>query len=149
MLAAVVLAGCSDDGIDRDGDGRIVESGDVSVFDLQPGDCIVLDESLESAVETLPARPCDEEHNAEVYALVEMDDIDTYPGERELSLRAERECLAQFADYVGVDVADSTLFPTTLIPGIQGWQNDQDRTAVCFTVTAGEMIAHSVRGTGR
>lgn len=149
VVALVALAACSGDSADRDGDGRITSAGDVSVFDLTAGDCVVFDESLEPEVETLPAVPCDEEHNAEVYALVEVDDLDTYPGERELSIRAERDCLAHFADYVGTDLADSTLFPTTAIPAIRGWQDDHDRTVVCFVLTAGEMVTGSLQGSGR
>ncbi len=149
MAVVALLAGCSDDGAGRDDDGRITSAGDISVFDLAEGDCVIFDESLEPEVETLPAVPCDEEHNGEVYALVEVDDLDTYPGERELSLRAERDCLAHFADYVGADLADSTLFPTTAIPGIRGWQDDDDRTVVCFVLTAGEMVTGSLQGSGR
>lgn len=148
-LVLLVAAGCSDDGADRDDEGHITSAGDVSVFDLVEGDCVIFDESLEPEVETMPAVPCDDPHNGEVYALVDVDDLDAYPGERELSIRAERDCLAHFADYVGIDLADSTLFPTTAIPAIRGWQDDGDRTVVCFVLTAGEMVTGTLRDSGR
>jgi hypothetical protein len=97
-------------------------------------------------METLPVVPCDEPHEGEVYALVELDDLDAYPGERELSDRAEMECLARFAGYVGVELADSTLFTTYMIPSIRGWQDDDDRTVVCLTVSAGGPLTRSVAG---
>ena len=146
LVAVLALAGCSDDGPDRGEDGRITSAGDLSVFDLVPGDCVVYDDSLESANETLPVVPCDEPHEGEVYALVEIDDLDAYPGERELSNRAELECLARFAGYVGVELADSTLCTTYMIPSIRGWQDDGDRTVVCLTVSAGGPLTRSVAG---
>jgi hypothetical protein len=146
LVLVLVLAACSDDGAKRGEDGRITSAGDLSVFDLVPGDCIVFDDSLEQAMETLPVVPCDEPHEGEVYALVELDDLDAYPGERELSDRAEMECLSRFAGYVGVELADSTLFTTYMIPSIRGWQDDDDRTVVCLTVSAGGPLTRSVAG---
>jgi hypothetical protein len=148
-LAALVLtAGCSDSGPDRDATGRITSAGDLSVFELVPGDCVVIDDSLEAANETLPVVPCDDPHQAEVFALVEVEDLDAYPGERELSNRAELECIARFSDYVGVDLVDSELFYTYMIPSIRGWQEDADRTVVCMVLSAGGPLEGSVAGAG-
>jgi hypothetical protein len=149
VVASIWLVGaCSDGGPERGDDGRLTSAGDLSVFDLVPGDCVVFDDSLEAANETLPVVPCGEPHEGEVYALVEIDDLDAYPGERELSNRAELECLARFADYVGVELADSVLFTTYMIPSIRGWQDDGDRTVVCMTVSAGGPLTQSVAGSG-
>lgn len=149
MLAAVLLfavAACSDDGPGRDDEGRITSAGDLSVFDLETGDCVVLDDDLEAANETLPVVPCDEPHQAEVYALVDVDDLDQYPGERELSNRAELECVGEFSGYVGVDLADSELYFTYLIPSIRSWQDDGDRTVVCMALGVGAPLERSVEG---
>jgi hypothetical protein len=149
LVALVLLVGaCSSDDPTRGDDGRIVNGGDLSVFDLVPGDCVVLADDLEAVNETLPVVPCEEPHQAEVYALVEVDDLDAYPGERELSDRAELECLDEFADYVGVDLVDSTLFFTYMIPSVRGWQEEQHRTVVCLVVAAGRPIEGSVAGSG-
>lgn len=144
----MVLGACSDDSPDRDGEGRIVSAGDLSVFELSIGDCVVFTSDIEAANSTLPVVPCDEPHQAEVYALVDLDDLDQYPGERELSNRAELECLATFGDYVGVELADSTLFFTYLIPAVRGWQEDGDRTVVCMALGVGGPLDRSVKGTG-
>jgi hypothetical protein len=146
LVLAVVLGACSDDGPGRDDTGQITSAGDLSVFDLQVGDCVLIDDELEAANETLPVVPCDEPHQAEVYALVDVDDLDQYPGERELSNRAEIECVAEFADYVGVDLADSVLFFTYMIPSIRSWQDDDDRTVVCMVLGVGGPLEGSVRG---
>lgn len=150
MVCLVAGSACSGGGPDRDADGRITASGDVDVFDLRVGDCLVLDDSVDASVESLPAVPCDEPHQGEVYALYEIDDedIDTYPGERELSNMAEAVCVAEFADYVGVDLADSTLFFTYLVPSIRGWQDGDDRTVVCLAVAAGRTLEQSVERSG-
>jgi hypothetical protein len=146
LVLAVALGACSDDGPGRDDAGQITSAGDLSVFDLQVGDCVLIDDELEAANETLPVVPCDEPHQAEVYALVDVDDLDQYPGERELSNRAETECVAEFADYVGVDLADSVLFFTYMIPSIRSWQDDDDRTVVCMVLGVGGPLEGSVRG---
>jgi hypothetical protein len=142
------VAGCSSDDARRGADGRITESGQLSVFDMQPGDCLVLDDELEATNESLMAVPCDEPHQAEVYALVDAEEFDAYPGERELSTWAELECLALFAGYVGVPLADSTLFPTNMIPSVRGWQDADDRTVVCIALSAGGPLEQSVRASG-
>lgn len=150
MAVLVCVAGaCSGGGAERDESGRIVSGGEVDVFELQEGDCIVF-EDIESSVEALAAVPCDEPHEGEVFALVDIDDIEVYPGERELSNRAEVECVSRFADYVGVDLVDSTLFYTYLTPSIRGWQDEDepDRTVVCFVLSAGGPIEVSARDSG-
>lgn len=148
IALSLVLGACSDDSPDRDGDGRITSAGDLSVFDLVEGDCVVLDSDVEAANSTLPVVPCDEPHQAEVYSLVVLDDLDQYPGERELSNRAELECVGTFGDYVGVELADSTLFFTYMIPAVRSWQEDGDRTVVCMALGVGGPLEGSVKGTG-
>lgn len=144
----VVLGACSDDSPDRDAEGRITSSGDLSVFDLVVGDCVLFDSDIEAANSTLPVVPCDEPHQAEVYSLVDLEDLDQYPGERELSNRAELECVATFGDYVGVELADSTLFFTYMIPAVRSWQEDGDRTVVCMALGVGGPLEGSMKGTG-
>ncbi len=148
VAVALLLGACSDDTPDRDDEGRITSAGDLSVFDLAVGDCVVVTHETEAVNDTLPVVPCDEPHQSEVYALVELEDLDQYPGERELSNRAELECVATFGDYVGVDLADSTLFFTYLIPAVRSWQEDGDRTVVCMTLGVGGPLEGSVRGSG-
>lgn len=150
LLAAllVVAAACSSDEADRDEDGRITRTGQLSVFDLQIGDCIVFDDVPDATVDEVTVTPCDEPHQSEVYAIVEVDDLDAYPGERELSNRAELECLAPFDDYVGIELAESTLFFTYLVPTVRSWQEDQDREVLCLIVAAGRVLEGSVAGSG-
>lgn len=148
IFATLLLGACSGDSPDRDDDGRIVSSGDLGVYDLRVGDCVLFDSSVESANETVPVVPCEEPHQAEIYALVELEDLDQYPGERELSDRAELECIATFGDYVGAELADSTLFFTYMIPAVRGWQEDGDRTVVCLALGVGGPLEGSLRGSG-
>lgn len=148
MVVILLVAACSDDAPSRGEDGRLTSAGELSVFDLRSGDCLILDETLEPTNETLPVVPCEDEHQAEVYALVDVDDIDAYPGERELANRAEHECIREFPDYVGVDLVDSELFYTYMIPSIRSWQDDDDRTVVCIAMAAGRPLEGSVEGSG-
>ncbi len=145
-ILAVVGVACSSDEAARDEDGRITSTGQLDVFDLEIGDCIVFDDMPDSTVEDLTVTPCDEPHQSEVYALVEVDDLDAYPGERELSNRAELECVSRFEDYVGIEFAESTLFSTYLIPTVRSWQEAEDREIVCLVVAAGRVLEDSVEG---
>ena len=49
---------------------------------------------------------------------------------------------------MGVDYRDSELFFTYLLPSPRSWEQDEDRTTLCFvTTTDGAQLTQSVEGT--
>jgi hypothetical protein len=150
LVAATLLAGCSS----LDGD-----TSTTSVFDLEPGVCVLAPSHEDVAVELseVATVPCEEPHQLEVFALVdfpERSDTDTeqagstFPGDALLKDFADGACAEQFAAYVGVDYRDSELFFTYLVPSARSWQAEDDRTVLCLITTTGEDLSQSVAGTG-
>ncbi|ROS21769.1 septum formation family protein [Cellulomonas sp. PhB150] len=151
--AVLVLAtsGCSvfDRGDKTDG---------VSVFDVKVGQCFQVPEDITVELTDLPSVPCTTEHEQEAYARVAYTDPgtgssagatpDDFPGDAALKSFADGACAAEFADYVGVDYRDSTLYFTYLVPSPRGWEQNSDRSVLCFVTTTGATLTASVKGTG-
>lgn len=148
LAVAVVLAvpGCSL--FDRD------DSDQVSVFDVEVGDCFTAPKEITTTVTTLSRVECDVPHEQEAYALPTYTDPgtdstpDTFPGEAALKSFADGTCAQEYAGYVGVDYRDSDLFFTYLLPSPRSWEQDQDRITLCLvTTTDGAQLTRSVQGT--
>ena len=154
LALAAPLAACSDDdGVSRGEDGRVEEAGDVSVFELLPGDCMTPPERVSTSVGKVRVVPCDEPHTQEVYALMEFEPLeagaDDFPGDDAVEAFAQSACLEPFVDYVEIDYVDSALFITFLLPTVSSWTDEGDREIVCIAQTAGEPLDESVEGSGR
>lgn len=150
-LPVLVVAACSgDDDAGRADDGRISESGKVSVFDLRVGDCLKPDPEASGDLTEIEAVPCDEPHTQEVFAVTdyEGENADVYPGEAELRTFADAACLDAFERYTGTDYLDSELYFSYLHPSIDSWNEGDDRTIVCVVISPGEETTGSVRASG-
>lgn len=147
LAAAALTSGCSvfDRGDKTDG---------VSVFDVEVGQCFRVPADITVELTTLPSVPCTTEHEQEAYARVPYTDPgtdttpDDFPGDAALKSFADGACAAEYADYVGIDYRDSTLYFTYLVPSARGWEQNDDRTVLCFVTTTGEKLTASVKGTG-
>ena len=144
--ALLALPGCSL--FDRD------DTDQVSVFDVDVGDCFTAPKEITTTFTTLDRVECDVPHEQEAYARPTYTDPGTdttptaFPGEAALKSFADGTCAQEYADYVGVDYRDSELFFTYLLPSPRSWEQDQDRTTLCFVTTAGgERLTRSVQGT--
>ena len=145
---AVCLSGCSwFSGPSADDGPAPVE---VSVFDVQPGQCFAAQEKLEAEIATLDAIPCDGPHRQESYAIVAYEpppglQVDAFPGDANLKSYADAKCAEQFEGYVGISYLDSSLFFTYLTPSARGWEQSDDRSVVCFITTTGTELTSSVK----
>lgn len=141
VIAMVSTAGCSDDS------GR----GDAtSVFRVSPGECFLPPSKVQAELTKIDKVPCDQAHTQEAYASVSYQTrsdslTPDYPGETVLKHFADGACAQRFADYVGVDYQDSSLFFTYLIPSARSWQSGRDRHVVCFITTTGSLLRKSVK----
>ena len=140
--ACLVLAAgaCSDDGgPERDDDGAIVEGDDLGAFDMEVGDCFNDPEGMElgtqSTVLQLPAVPCGDPHDNEVFALIDLEDGD-YPGVEDVSEEGFMRCMDEFEGYVGAAYDETDLiFDPYLYPTEQTWEAG-DREVVCALYNA-------------
>ena len=146
LLVALVAAGCSKDKADRK-DGAIAKAGDISVFDVQVGDCLNPGSELGAAITKIKAVPCKDPHTHEVFALPDYDtkESDVYPGEEKLKSFANAQCLEAFGNYTGTDYLDSKLFFSYLQPSIRSWQEGEDRRIVCVIVSTGKEVTGSAK----
>jgi hypothetical protein len=146
LVLALVVAGCSKDKADRK-DGAIDKAGNVSVFDVQVGDCLNPGEELGAEINKIKAVPCKEPHTHEVFALPDYPDkeSDVYPGEDKLRSFANAQCLEAFGNYTGTDYLDSKLFFSYLQPSIRSWQEGDDRRIVCVIVSTGKEVTGSAK----
>jgi hypothetical protein len=123
-----------------------------ALADLQLGDCIDLDGLEEAVAEVTEVAivDCVEPHDAEVYALVSLDDDPTsrHPGDEHVLAAADRVCLDAFEGYVGARYVDTRLEIVHLRPTVASWARG-DRRVICAVVNAGAApLVGSVAGAG-
>lgn len=134
-LGGVLLSGCSAaQPTVRDDDGNITEANEhASVFEMEVGDCYlesgpITEESSE--FETLPAVPCSEEHDFEVYANSTLEG-QTLLDEDELFDTTIAFCEKRFKKFVGNSYDDSTLDIIYFYPTPESWSQG-DRAITCL-----------------
>jgi hypothetical protein len=130
-----------------------------SVFDVKPGQCFVAPKNVKAELSNIDQVPCTQPHTQEAYALVTYQASgtgpsaapggDAYPGGDALDKFAKGACAQHFTAYVGVDYLDSKLFFTYLLPSPRSWEEDDDRTVLCFVTTTGGTLTASVKGSRR
>lgn len=148
LAVTLLVAACSggDGGVKRDKNGQVTKAGNVSVFELRAGDCIVPPTDVKAQIEEVRVVPCGDQHTQEAFAVQAYDQGDAYPGDEALTTFADGSCLGQYQDYVGVAYQDSKLFYTYLLPSARSWNEGKDRKVVCIITTTGEQLTASVKG---
>lgn len=116
---------------DRDAAGQITEEGTVSTFDIEIGDCLngLLETENESSVGSLPAVPCSQPHEGEVYASFDLAEGD-YPGLDAIVVEADRRCAEALMTYSPSAYDDPTISLFYLYPHEPSWP--RDRQVVCI-----------------
>lgn len=152
LIALLLVGACGDDLANdestRDGEGDVVEGGDVGALSLQVGDCI--DSTIEGPVDALPVVPCDQSHDAEVFAVFDMPDGD-FPGPEAVQAAFESGCPGdRFEEYVGIDDVQSQYGVSAITPTETTWESLDDREIVCLAESDdGSLLTESVRNTNR
>jgi hypothetical protein len=117
-----------------------------AVSTLQVGQCLNQPNST-TAIEQVDVVPCEDPHDLEVFALVQLPDS-AYPGDGGLSDVAQPACTERFAAYVGVEPANSALATGFLVPSQEGWDGG-DREAVCLLYEPDARLTGSMRAMQR
>lgn len=149
VVVAALATGCSGSDVGREeGVPGVTEAGDLSVFDLEPGDCLGELENLTDQLEDVPVEPCTDVHRIEVYHLQEYPS-ETYPGEAELVTYADGICLAEFGTYTGVDYfsVGTSLYFSYMYPTFDSWNESDDRGIICVVGSSAD-LNDSVAGKG-
>lgn len=143
-LALLTLA-CA---AERDEAGEIIEGGSVGAFDVQIGDCY--DDPILGADEVteVSAKPCDEPHDNEVFALFDVP-LTEYPGDEAITALADEGCLERFEAFVGAPYEESVIAVTHMTPSENSWRDVDDREVVCVVYHMDlEKLTGTVRNTG-
>ena len=134
MLALTFAISSCSSGAQGDSSGVVVKVGDCS------------NSNLSQIVDNLDLVPCDEPHSLEAYSIV-TSTATTYPGADALEVFAEQSCIDEFFGYVGVELPQSILYYTYVYPSVTSWNNESDRSIVCFIYKATEpLLTKSVKG---
>ncbi len=149
-LATIMVAGAcgGETQAKRDEDGVIISAGQVSVFDLAVGDCIVPGATLAEQTGQLDAVPCSQPHTHEVYALDDYTESDVYPGADALEAFADGVCFVAFEAYVGLPFDRSPLHSSHLVPTFNSWTEGDDHTVTCLLVSPEDVLTSSAKGRG-
>jgi len=109
-------------------------SKEVAANDLEVGDCVEDEDTLNSA--DVEAIDCDEDHVFELIGKFDVDDGD-YPGASELSAQGQERCTGDiFTEYVGVPYAESAeVYASSVPPSEETWNEADDRTILCVAHT--------------
>jgi hypothetical protein len=135
---------------ERDADGTIVGAGTLAADELGVGDCFD-DEPTDGEVTEIldvPAVPCDEPHDNEVFHAFELDG-DELPSEAEIEERVDEECLPAFDRFVGTAYEESELDLVSIWPTAGSW-DDGDREVLCAVYALDlSKLEGTVAGSGR
>lgn len=149
LVLAACLSGCSfaTESV-RDESGVVTEDNDsASVFDMRVGDCYDEPDSTADEVETLPARPCADPHDYEVFASVDVPEADDYPGDDAVEEQAQTECMEGFESFVGISYDESELDFSYLTPTKASWpQGDREITCLVYSE---DKVTGSLEGSKR
>jgi putative regulator of septum formation len=146
IAIVMTLAGCSLFGSNNSGTKK------ESVFSVKVGQCFDAPTNVKAQLSSLSETPCTRPHTQEAYAVVPFQSTtgatsSAYPGDDVLSTFSQGACAQRYSAYVGVDYLDSKLFFTYLLPSARSWEQDSDRSVICFVTTTGAKLTSSVKGT--
>jgi hypothetical protein len=114
---------------ERNSDGEITGAGAVSAFEMRVGDCFG-DEAFENTeISEVPAVPCSQPHDNEVYATFDLSG--EWPGSERVEELAHEGCLERFVGAIGKSYEDSEIDYTPIYPTEGSWTERNDREVVC------------------
>ncbi|SOD70931.1 putative regulator of septum formation [Jatrophihabitans sp. GAS493] len=151
LVAVLTLsvAGCGWFGGDK------ASGSTVAVYDIKPGQCFTAPGAVKTELASLNRVSCSDPHTHEAYAIVQYSTstagsasatTSVYPTSDALTNFAQGSCAQKFQDYVGINYLDSSLYFTFLVPSARGWEQDNDRSIICFITTTGQTLTTSVQG---
>lgn len=132
---------------ERNAAGEITTAGAVDAFEARVGDCFD-DEAFEtSEISEIPAVPCSEPHDNEIYATYDISG--EWPGADRVEELAYEGCLERFARVIGKGYEDSVIDYTAIYPSEGSWEQREDREVLCVGYHMEyEKLTSSIIGSG-
>ena len=113
----------------RNDAGEITDAGSVSAFEVRVGDCFDDGAFENTEVQELPAVPCSQPHDNEIFATFDLQG--EWPGAEGVEELAEDGCMERFEGAVGRSYEDSEIALTTIYPSEGSWSGRDDREVIC------------------
>ncbi len=82
----------------------------------------------------MDAVPCSEPHESEVYAVLDVDMGEAWPGQDAITTESENQCVQQFEGFVGLTYDQSVLNLFYFSPTEESWTEQSDREVVCIVL---------------
>jgi hypothetical protein len=131
----------------RNDAGEIMAAGIVDAFEVRVGDCFDDGAFASEDVSEVPAVPCSEPHDNEVYAAFDVSG--EWPGADSLEEMAYRGCYERFSDTIGKSYEESIIDYTVIYPSEASWGELNDREVLCVGYHMQyEKLTESIRGSG-
>ena len=115
---------------ERNAAGEITTAGSVDAFEVQVGDCFDDEAFASTEISEVPAIPCAQPHDNEVYAAFDISG-DKWPGDERVEELAYEGCLDRFAGVIGKSYEDSVIDYTVIYPSEGSWIQRADREVLC------------------
>lgn len=124
--------------------------GEVAVTTLNVGDCFQLP-TEDAEVDRVRAQPCDDPHEAEIYARFDLGRPSGAPDDDKIRAEAEKGCATAFERFVGRPFDSSTRLRIFLLrPYQKSWATEPDHSVRCAVYDpAGEVTTRTLRGADR
>lgn len=108
-----------------------------SVEDLALGDCLRMPDAEE--ITSVESAPCDQDHELEVFAIVNLPEsvVAPYPGEDAVATGVYELCLDRFERYIGTPYRDSIWYINAIFPTQESWEEADDREGTCVVYQNG------------
>ena len=145
-LLVLMSLGCAQ--AERSETGEIETAGSVDAFTMRVGDCYNDESSFSDEITDVPAVPCSDPHDNEVFAIFDLT-ISEWPGGDPVMELADEGCGERFEVAIGATYEESVLMITTLTPTEASWTQRQDREVICIAYHMDlEQLTGSVLNTG-
>ena len=151
-VAVFLVSGCQTDPPQptvlppvTDGDSAVVLQ---PVLRLSVGDCL-MDQTtpIGGDLVNIPLIDCAEPHESEVYAEIVMEGTG-FPGVEEVMNTGIASCMAEFAEFVGLDYSSSALDFSYYYPTPSSWAVG-DRSIFCVVFDPGVLTQGTLEGSRR
>lgn len=127
----LIIVAVATSGADRDQSGQITSGGSIPVTSLRAGDCVngLTEDTLTFSI---PAVPCAEPHEGQVYSVFDVSMDGAWPGENAVSGEAQDRCLRALEEEFPGTYDDPAVELFYFHPSEKTWRTG-DREIVCLT----------------
>ena len=129
----------------RNDDGKVTTPGTVTLTSLKKGDCLNTDK-IQDGVEfsTVPAVPCNQPHDAEIYAIFPLTGS-TWPGNAKAASLAQAGCLSRMKTFLPSKSAQAKYDIYFIHPAESGWLHGERNVSCLASAPTGKKLTAPIK----